>query len=69
MDWNSALEVLAQWTTPNPQNLHTCTRVSEEAPVDTASLREGGRKQQPGSPIYNNPMTAKVAHERLAEIA
>jgi 8-hydroxy-5-deazaflavin:NADPH oxidoreductase len=45
------------------------TRVSEEAPVDTASLREGGRKQQPGSPIYNNPMTAKVAHERLAEIA
>lgn len=69
MDWNSALEVLAQWTTPNPQNLHTCTRVSEEAPVDTASLREGGRKQQPGSPIYNNTMTAKVAHERLAEIA
>lgn len=61
--------MLAQWTTPNPQNLHTYTRVSEEAPVDTASLREGGRKQQPGSPIYNNPMTAKVAHERLAEIA
>ena len=26
------------------------------APVDTGSLREGGRKQQPGSPIYNNPM-------------
>ena len=59
MDWNSALEVLAQWTIPNPQNLHTCTRVSEEAPVDTASL----------SPIYNNTMTAKVAHEHLAEIA
>jgi 8-hydroxy-5-deazaflavin:NADPH oxidoreductase len=39
------------------------------APVDTGSLREGGRKQQPGSPIYNNPMTAKVAHERLSEIA
>jgi predicted dinucleotide-binding enzyme len=39
------------------------------AAVDIGSLREGGRKQQPGSPIYNNPMTAKVAHERLAEIA
>jgi 8-hydroxy-5-deazaflavin:NADPH oxidoreductase len=39
------------------------------AAVDTGSLREGGRKQQPGSPIYNNPMTAKVAHERIAEIA
>ena len=39
------------------------------APVDTGSLREGGRKQQPGSPIYNNPMTAKVAHARLNEIA
>jgi 8-hydroxy-5-deazaflavin:NADPH oxidoreductase len=37
--------------------------------VDTGSLREGGRKQQPGSPIYNNPMTAKIAHARLTEIA
>jgi 8-hydroxy-5-deazaflavin:NADPH oxidoreductase len=39
------------------------------APVDTGSLREGGRNQQPGSPIYNNPMTAKVAHARLSEFA
>jgi hypothetical protein len=31
------------------------------APVDTGSLREGGRKQQPGSPIYNNPMTPSAA--------
>jgi 8-hydroxy-5-deazaflavin:NADPH oxidoreductase len=38
-------------------------------PVDTGSLMEGGHKQQPGSPIYNNPMTAKVAHARLREIA
>jgi 8-hydroxy-5-deazaflavin:NADPH oxidoreductase len=37
------------------------------APVDTGSLREGGRKQQPGSPVYNNPMTARVAHTRLNE--
>ena len=39
------------------------------APIDTGSLKEGGRKQQPGSPIYNNPMTAKVAYTRLSEIA
>jgi predicted dinucleotide-binding enzyme len=38
------------------------------APVDTGSLREGGRKQQPGSPIYNSPMTARVAHTRLNEL-
>jgi 8-hydroxy-5-deazaflavin:NADPH oxidoreductase len=38
------------------------------APVDTGSLREGGRKQQPGSPIYNNPMTARVADTRLNEL-
>jgi 8-hydroxy-5-deazaflavin:NADPH oxidoreductase len=37
--------------------------------LDTGSLREGGRKQQPGSPIYNNPMTAKVAYARLSKIA
>jgi 8-hydroxy-5-deazaflavin:NADPH oxidoreductase len=39
------------------------------ASVDTGSLRDGGRKQQPDSPIYNNPMTAKVAYARLTEIA
>ena len=37
--------------------------------VDTGSLREGGRKQQPGSPLYNNPMTMETARKRLAEIA
>jgi 8-hydroxy-5-deazaflavin:NADPH oxidoreductase len=39
------------------------------ASVDTGCLREGGHKQQPGSPIYNNPMTAKVARAHLNEIA
>jgi predicted dinucleotide-binding enzyme len=37
------------------------------APVDTGSLREGGRRQQPGSPIYNAPMTGSEARRRLAE--
>ena len=34
----------------------------------TGSLRDGGRKQQPGSSIYNNPMTVHVAYHRLAEL-
>lgn len=37
------------------------------APVDTGSLREGGRLQQPGSPIYNKPMTVEQAQKLLAE--
>jgi len=35
-------------------------------PIDTGPLGDGGRKQQPGSPIYNNPMTAEQARETLA---
>jgi predicted dinucleotide-binding enzyme len=31
------------------------------APVDTGSLREGGRLQQPESPIYNQTFTAREA--------
>lgn len=37
-------------------------------PVDTGSLREGGRKQHPGSAIYNNPMTGDQARETLASM-
>ena len=37
-------------------------------PFDTGSLREGGRKQQPGSEIYNNPMTLEIALKKLSEI-
>lgn len=35
------------------------------APVDTGSLREGGRRQQPGSPIYGRPTTLKRARDIL----
>ena len=35
-------------------------------PVNTGSLREGCRKQQPGSSLYNHPMTIEVAYKRLA---
>jgi predicted dinucleotide-binding enzyme len=38
------------------------------APVDTGSLREGGRRQQPGSPIYNRPMTTTEASEALKSL-
>jgi 8-hydroxy-5-deazaflavin:NADPH oxidoreductase len=38
------------------------------APVDTGSLREGGRRQQPESTIYNKPMTGDEARTILAEI-
>jgi predicted dinucleotide-binding enzyme len=37
-------------------------------PVDTGSLREGGRRQQPDSEIYNNPMTLKIAQNKLSEL-
>ena len=35
------------------------------APVDTGSLSEGGRKQQPGSWIYNKPMAPGEAEAAL----
>ncbi len=36
------------------------------APVDTGSLAQGGRRQQPGSDIYNRPMTAAQAQKILS---
>ena len=39
------------------------------SPVDTGSLKEGGRHQQPGSPIYNKPLTTNQAQEALAGTA
>lgn len=35
------------------------------APVDTGSLRDGGRRQQPGSRVYGRPTTAKQARDLL----
>jgi hypothetical protein len=37
-------------------------------PVDTGSLTEGGRRQEPGSPIYNDPMRPAEARARLVEM-
>ena len=39
------------------------------APVDTGSLREGGKRQEPGSPIYNRPLTGRQAKSQLAAAA
>lgn len=38
------------------------------APVDTGSLAAGGSLQEPGSPIYNAPMTAPEARAALADL-
>jgi predicted dinucleotide-binding enzyme len=38
------------------------------AAVDTGSLRDGGRRQEPGSAIYNKPMTVNQAKEILSSM-
>jgi hypothetical protein len=48
----------------------TVSRLIEEigfAPVDTGTLREGGRRQQPGTALYNRPMNGREALKALAE--
>jgi predicted dinucleotide-binding enzyme len=37
------------------------------APVDTGSLREGGKRQQPDAPLYNRDVTAAEARKLLEE--
>ena len=37
------------------------------APVDTGSLAVGGKRQQPGSPIYNHPMTERDAEQLIED--
>jgi hypothetical protein len=47
------------------------SRLIEEigfASVDTGSLREGGRMQEPDSPIYNKTYNAREAREFLASL-
>jgi len=47
------------------------SRLIEEigfAPIDTGSLRDSGR-QQPGSPIYNKPMTGREAGAALRALS
>ena len=39
------------------------------APVDTGGLREGGRLQEPDSPIYNETYTSREAHKILSTLA
>lgn len=48
----------------------TVAKLIEEigfASVDTGSLRES-KKQEPGSPIYNQPMRAREARQALAQL-
>ncbi len=56
----------------DPEAKATVSRLIQEigfSPVDTGSLRDGGRWQQPDSPIYNAPMTEEQAREALADMA
>jgi predicted dinucleotide-binding enzyme len=39
------------------------------APVDTGGLREGGRMQEPDSPIYNETYTSREAHKILLTLS
>jgi predicted dinucleotide-binding enzyme len=46
----------------------TVSRLIEEigfAPIDMGTLREGGARQQPGTPICNKPMTGAQAEAAL----
>jgi len=48
----------------DPEAKSIVSRLIEEigfTPVDTGSLGDGGRKQQPGSSVYNVPMAAGPA--------
>jgi predicted dinucleotide-binding enzyme len=49
----------------------TVSRLIEEigfAPLDTGSLRDGGRMQEPNSPIYNKTYNAREARQFLADL-
>lgn len=35
-------------------------------PVDSGNLHDGGRRQQPGTPVYNQPFDASATREALA---
>jgi predicted dinucleotide-binding enzyme len=46
------------------------SRLIEElgfAPVDTGTLRDGGRRQQPGTPVYNQNLSRREAAAKLAQ--
>jgi predicted dinucleotide-binding enzyme len=52
----------------DPAAKATASKLIEDigfAPVDTGTLRDGGRLQQPGSTIYNRPLTAREARAVL----
>jgi 8-hydroxy-5-deazaflavin:NADPH oxidoreductase len=48
----------------------TVARLIEQigfTPMDTGSLREGGRRQEPGSPLFNRPMDPMEARDILEQ--
>ena len=74
--YDEALPLLAggateKSTTPSPERAkEIAAKLIEEigfAAVDTGFLHEGGRQQQPGTPVYNQDLTSKQAATLLAE--
>lgn len=56
----------------DPETKATVSHLIEEigfAPVDTGSLLKGGRHQQPGTALYNQPMSASQARNVLKQFA
>jgi predicted dinucleotide-binding enzyme len=54
----------------DPQAKGTIARLIEEigfAPIDTGTLREGGRRQEPGTALYNRPLTGEEATRLVAQ--
>ncbi len=52
----------------DPDAKSTVARLIQDigfAPIDLGGLREGGQRQQPGSPIYNRPLTLAEARKLL----
>jgi predicted dinucleotide-binding enzyme len=55
----------------DPAAKKTVAHLIEEigfAPVDTGSLHDGGKKQQPNTPIYNKTLTANEAKDALSKL-
>ena len=53
----------------DPEARGVVERLIEEigfTPVPTGSLREGGRKQQPGAPVYGKQVSAKEGRQAMA---
>lgn len=55
----------------DPEAKHIVAKLIEQigfGPVDTGSLSEGGRQQQPGTSVYNRDLTAREGRQLLQSL-